>query len=215
MKVPRRNRVSPTGDIEAARYRGNLMGNRGDLHGPDGSIVKQWASRRWISCVLHNHDGWRAPIDTPGRYYPLFFWDEAVALAAGHRPCGECRSSALSNFIQAWKTALGYRSNTYLPLPDIDAALHCSRLAERRSRAIATAKNLPDGTYVRRHTHLCPWLISEGAFWEWRPQAAGDVETINNTEMVEVLTPSPLIAVLRAGYPLLQRVPHMPQKQTR
>ena len=27
----------------------------------------------------------------PGRWTPLFFWDEAVAFAAGHRPCALCR----------------------------------------------------------------------------------------------------------------------------
>ena len=30
----------------------------------------------------------------PNRYTQLFFLDEAVGLAAGHRPCGECRRSA-------------------------------------------------------------------------------------------------------------------------
>jgi hypothetical protein len=28
---------------------------------------------------------------TPGRLTELYFLDEATGLAAGHRPCGECR----------------------------------------------------------------------------------------------------------------------------
>jgi hypothetical protein len=37
----------------------------------------------------------------PGRLTELFFLDEATGLAAGHRPCGECR-------YQGW-TPGGYR----------------------------------------------------------------------------------------------------------
>ena len=32
---------------------------------------------------------------SPGRYTELFFLDEAVSLAAGHRPCAECRRERL------------------------------------------------------------------------------------------------------------------------
>ena len=36
----------------------------------------------------------RVGLARPGRWTPLFFLDDAVALAAGHRPCGECRYTA-------------------------------------------------------------------------------------------------------------------------
>jgi hypothetical protein len=92
------------------------MGNRGDLHAPDGSLGRQWRSRRWISCLLDNGDGWKAPMDEPGHYYPLFFHDETVALAAGHRPCGECRPDALTAFMAAWKAGHGIAAHEWVSL---------------------------------------------------------------------------------------------------
>lgn len=82
LKRPRQNRVTPFGTIEATHHKGTLMGNRGDLHAPDGTLGRPWRSSRWISCLLDTGDGWKAPMDKPGRNYPLFFLDEAVALAA-------------------------------------------------------------------------------------------------------------------------------------
>ena len=37
----------------------------------------------------------------------LFFLDEATALAAGHRPCGECRYRDYQAFKDAWAVAHG------------------------------------------------------------------------------------------------------------
>ena len=39
----------------------------------------------WITCLLA-YQGWRHPLDRPGTWTPIFFLDDAVALAAGHRP---------------------------------------------------------------------------------------------------------------------------------
>lgn len=119
VKRPRQNRVTPFGTIEATSYKGALMGNRGDLHAPDGTLGRQWRSRRWLSCALDGN-GWKAPMDTPGHYYPLFFHDEAVALAAGHRPCGACRPDALATFIAAWKAGHGFDAHDWVPLREID-----------------------------------------------------------------------------------------------
>ena len=48
------------------------------------------SSTLWITCVLRFRD-WRHPLDQPHVWTPLFFLDDAVALAAGHRPCATCR----------------------------------------------------------------------------------------------------------------------------
>ena len=40
--------------------------------------------------------------DEPRLYTELFFLDEAVALAAGHRPCAECRRDDYVRFQAAW-----------------------------------------------------------------------------------------------------------------
>ena len=67
------------------------MGNRGGrFHTEDKKLTsRRWASRQWICCVLDFHDRHR---DVWGDgYTELFFLDEVTALAAGHRPCFECR----------------------------------------------------------------------------------------------------------------------------
>ena len=88
--MPRRNRVDPWGDLHAARGRGLFTGNRGCLVDDGGEVVRHHRSSLWIAC-LTSYRGWRWPLADPGRWTPIFFLDDAVALAAGHRPCGLCR----------------------------------------------------------------------------------------------------------------------------
>jgi hypothetical protein len=67
------------------------MGNRGGRFHTDAKTLtaRRWVSRQWICCVL-NFKGRRREVW--GRSYTeLFFLDEPTALAAGHRPCFECR----------------------------------------------------------------------------------------------------------------------------
>lgn len=89
---PAQNRVTPWGDIVSSPLRGAWMGNRGRLHDESGArlVVRQHQTHSWITCVLSFKDR-HAPQWDPHHYTPLFFLDEAVALAAGHRPCAECR----------------------------------------------------------------------------------------------------------------------------
>src|SRR5262245_21991456 len=75
-------------DIIATPDRGTFMGNRGVLHDADGRIRRAWQLKRWIVCVLE-FKGQKRQVLMPGHYPELFFLDEAIALAAGHRPCAE------------------------------------------------------------------------------------------------------------------------------
>jgi len=96
--VALQNRVTPFGDIVATPARGAWMGNRGVLHGSDRTLSRRrWTTRAWITCRLEFKDRHRR-VMTPGRYTELFFLDEATALAAGHRPCGECRRHDFDRF---------------------------------------------------------------------------------------------------------------------
>jgi hypothetical protein len=96
---PARNRVSPLGEIIAVFGRGGWMGNRGRLHEGAGrrDIVRNHQHKTWITCAL-SFRGRRVAQWEPRRYTPLFFLDEAMALAAGHRPCAECRHSAYRTY---------------------------------------------------------------------------------------------------------------------
>ena len=124
---PARNRVSPLGEIIAVAGRGAWMGNRGRLHQGRGTrdIVRNHQHKTWITCVL-SFRGRRVAQWEPNRYTPLFFLDEAVALAAGHRPCGECRHSAYTHY----PGRCGPKPTVvqWVYAKDMDAQLHRERI---------------------------------------------------------------------------------------
>ena len=124
---PRQNRVAPTGEIVAIPIRGGWMGNRGILHDDAGRVVRNHASSLWITCAL-SFKGWRAAQWQPHHYTVLFFHDEAISLAAGHRPCALCRREAYD----AYRSALADHDRAKpLSAKEIDARLHAERLAAR------------------------------------------------------------------------------------
>ena len=100
--MPCANRVQPDGCLDIHPARGAFMGNRGCLHDAQGLVRRAYKSKAWIICTLREKPGRGAvPQWQPNRYTPLFFLDEAVACAAGHRPCAECRRAAYNAFRQA------------------------------------------------------------------------------------------------------------------
>jgi hypothetical protein len=79
-----RNRVTPTGDIEAFPLRGAWTGNRGILH-VGREIVRFHASDLWITCALEFRGRWREQW-LPNRWTHLYFHDEAVSFATTPNP---------------------------------------------------------------------------------------------------------------------------------
>jgi len=111
------------------------MGNRGRLHDGAGTrdVRRHHVGRAWITCAL-DFRGRRVRQWDPKRYTPLFFLDEAVALAAGHRPCAECRRPAFNQFRDLVGAARGIG---HLPAPGLDQLLHDERWdARRRTRRL-------------------------------------------------------------------------------
>ena len=123
--MPLQNRVDPFGNLIRTHARGTLMGNRGGaLHNTEREIVRNYKSRLWITCVLEFR-GRRRTVMAERRYTELFFLDEAVAFAAGHRPCAECRRERFNAFKDAWRRARGLDN---LPFADeMDMELHPAR----------------------------------------------------------------------------------------
>src|SRR3954468_15640855 len=126
MSAPLQNRVDAFGELFATAARGLFMGNRGGrFHTDDRKLTgRRWASRQWICCVLRFKNRQR---DVWGRYYTeLFFLDEVTALAAGHRPCFECRRAEAMAFAAAFAKGQGLSSP--LRAPEMDRLLHAERL---------------------------------------------------------------------------------------
>lgn len=199
--MPRRNRVSPFGTLEAVAARGTLMGNRGDLHDREGRIARAWKARAWIACLL-DYKGWRATFDRPGRWTPLFFTDEATALAAGHRPCALCRRVDYRRFVEAWRSAHEIPAEARLTAAEIDAVLHRARLAQgRQATHAARLGDLPDGTFLADpEAPARALLLWQGALFPWRWAGYGPPEPAVADRRVTVLTPAPTVGALRAGY---------------
>src|SRR5580698_8654486 len=121
------NRVDPFGNLIRTHARGTLMGNRGGaLHNSQREIVRNYKSRRWITCVLEFR-GRRRTVMSERRYTELFFLDEAVALAAGHRPCAECRRERFNAFKEAWVRSEDLPRTDFLYVDEMDLELHRAR----------------------------------------------------------------------------------------
>jgi hypothetical protein len=201
--VARQNRVTPFGDIIATPERGTFMGNRGVLHDTPGRIKRLWQVKRWLVCVLEFRGRMRT-IMTPGRYTELFFLDEATALAAGHRPCTECRHARFLDFCNAWR--LGHRGQCRSPRPtadEIDRRLHAQRPTANRSKRSfgAVLDELPDGVFVA----VPAWGEQAYLVWgdrllAWSPSGYGNRRRRLRGKEVKVLTPPSTVATIRAGY---------------
>lgn len=197
------NRVTPFGEIVAASNRGAFMGNRGSLLRPDGTLgSRRWTTKCWVCCRLEFR-GRRVPVWQPGHYTPLFFADEAVALAAGHRPCGECRHRDLSRFKQAWQNAHGRSPDIFISTREIDQELHAARVGGNGNQITfhARAGDLPDRVLVtREEAPEQPCLVREGKLYPWSFDGYGEPVSTSSEASVIVLTPQPIVEALRAGY---------------
>ena len=195
--MPLQNRVTPFGDLAAVPSRGLFMGNRGGRFHSDSKTLtgRRWMSRRWICCVLDFKGRHR---DVWGRFYTeLFFLDEITALAAGHRPCFECRRADALAFAEKWQDASRLRVRTRAD--EMDDILHRERLNGRAKRLHRRAiETLPDGALV---------ALEEGAFavradtlLHWTPDGYQRGQRRPRAGAVDVLTPPAILAVLSARY---------------
>jgi hypothetical protein len=203
MAVPKQNRVTPFADLQAIPECGTMMGNRGVLHDADGRIRRAWQVQRWLVCVLEFR-GRKRSVMRPGHYTELFFLDEATALAAGHRPCAECRRARFLTFCDAWGKAYPLESSSVRPrVATIDARLHADRIASDRSQRtfLEDVDQLPNGVFVT----VAKWdeqayLVLGDQLLAWSPAGYGQPRPRPGGETVRVLTPASTVRTIRAGY---------------
>ncbi len=199
MAGPRCNRVDPFGDLHAVSSRGLFTGNRGCLVDSTGELVRHHQGPLWIICRTSFRDR-RVGLARPGRWTPVFFLDDAVALAAGHRPCGECRHAAYLAYRHAVAAALGQpvragELNRRLAGERLRRGRGLSRAGDRRLWTAAAAV-LPDGTVVitdRPRLLLGSRLLAFGFDGWWDPvrRPAGELT---------VLTPPTSVLALHHGF---------------
>jgi hypothetical protein len=196
MTRPLRNRVTPAGELIATAHRGTMYGNRGVLHNDNLVLVRRHQVRRWLVCVLEFR-GRHREIMRPRRYTELFFLDEAVALAAGHRPCAECRHADYQSFRTAWTVAHGLPAKP--SADDMDRVLHGQRglVAGVRTTHSAPLCGLPDGVFIVRQDEY--WLLHNGNLHLWTPAGYTDRRGLFDGK-VSVLTPRSTVDTIRAGY---------------
>jgi hypothetical protein len=193
-----RNRVTPLGDVVSAPLRGAWTGNRGCLH-RGTEIVRFHGGDLWIVCALAFR-GRRSELWRPGRFTWLFFHDEAVAFAAGHRPCGECRRDAYVAYRDAWAAGLGVAPPS---ATEMNRQLHGERIVRgthRRRLHRLPWRGLPDGAFVVLDG--VPALVLGDAVVGWTTAGYGRREARPTRGDADVVTPPSTLAVLHAGYPV-------------
>src|SRR5258708_31859974 len=181
-------RVDPFGKIIRTPARGHWMGNRGVLHDERQEIVRPFRLKAWITCVLAFKGRWRR-VMTPDRWTELFFFDEATAFAAGHRPCFECRRQDALRFKRAWLAGnLEYEFDEKTPIGKIDIILHAERVAKDGAKVTFEEEfgALPNGSFIEWQGEA--WLVWDGLIYKWAPEGYG--EGVPGPEgLVNVLTP--------------------------
>ena len=202
--MPLQNRVTPFGEIVAVPARGLFMGNRGRLHDDHRVLRRQFSSEtRWLVCVTEFRRRKRVPM-SPRQYTELFFLDEATALAAGHRPCAECRNADYRRFKELWLRANGdaTRSPSSVSAQQIDRVLQAERMhadGSKRMHAVAP-ESLPDGVIVTLAEDADAYLLWQKAFLRWTPAGYDRRRPLDLKAIGKVLTPPSIVRTIAAGY---------------
>lgn len=195
--MPLQNRVTPFGEIVAIEQRGLFTGNRGIIHDPATRtlLAKRWANKAWLICAC-DFKGRRRTVMGGRSWTELFFLDEAVALAAGHRPCFFCRREAAEGFRACWASA---RREALPAAGTIDAVLHGERLMHRTKRLHPFAgppAALPDGAMVAVGKEA--FTLRAGLAHRWTIAGYAAPQHLDHAD--GLLTPPSTVVALRAGY---------------
>lgn len=212
--TPRRNRVDPWGDLHSVPDRGMFTGNRGCLLGDDRQLRRHHRGSLWITCLTSYRD-WNHPLDSPRVWTPLFFLDDAVALAAGHRPCGLCRRVDYLAYQRG--VSQGGAADQLVLAGELNRRLQGERLRRpqrggvRRGRGpwlerardrivwSAQADSLPAGVVVIAGNSE-PHLLTKRALQPFSFGGWGHAIARPTGGQLRVLTPPTSVAALSAGY---------------
>jgi hypothetical protein len=138
----------------------------------------------------------------PGFYTGLFFLDEATALAAGHRPCAECKRPRFKEFISAWLQANpDLAPGGPLRVDMLDTVLHRERFANKQKVTYeAPLRELPPGVIISFQNESHPYLVLAETLRPWQPEGYGRALPRPADLTVRVLTPRSVVGAIRAGF---------------
>ena len=192
--MPLQNRVDPFGSLFAASARGLLMGNRGGrLHDGQRKLgARRWTSKQWICCRLDFNNRHRKVWGDS--YTELFFLDEVTALAAGHRPCFECRRQDAERFAALFAVANRARARCR------DGRGAARRAPRRQGQALHLREidTLPDGAMIVLGGDAL--AVRGDRLFRWTPSGYAETRRRPRRSQVDVLTPPAILAVLVRGY---------------
>jgi hypothetical protein len=167
-------------------------------------ISRHHQGQRWISCEVA-YGTRKVPLDAPNHWTPIFFLDDAVALAAGHRPCGFCRLAQYRSFRDAVTRSVGL--SVPLKADDLDRRLTAERLRPGRGLARrgdritheAVMRSLPAGTVILVEDRAM--LVLDDCMRPFAFDGWGDpIDLRPPASTVTVLTPPTSVAALRHGF---------------
>jgi hypothetical protein len=156
--------------------------------------------RGWKICLLEFGDNHRK-VMTEGKYTELFFLDEAVAFAAGHRPCFDCQPERFYEFRKCWDKTNSRRYGLIDPLmDDIDIVLEKERIAKGGVKVTYKdyAINVARGAFVEYGGK--PYLKLGNLFYEWAPSGYVAAIKLPHNQEVRVLTPKSIVRCFKNDF---------------
>ncbi|MCL1594450.1 MAG: hypothetical protein M3132_08875 [Actinomycetia bacterium] len=152
------------------------------------------------------YKNWSHPLDAPRTWTPLFFLDDAVALAAGHRPCGLCRRDAYLQYRNA--VSMGSSPHADVRAADLNRSLHNERLNGGRGLVRASDRlmwsspleALPTGSVIVDAHHDLPALVTQDHLQTFRFGGWDQPVPRPTNTTVNVLTPPTSVTALHNGF---------------
>ena len=120
-------------------------------------------------------------------YTELFFLDEATALAAGHRPCGECRRADVKRFRACDPTA---------ELDLIDKSLRSGIKPTLLTHS--DLERLPDDIILGHHETNTFWLLHQRQLLQWTFHGYRQEQPPQQDFVIQ--TPELIVEALLNGY---------------
>ena len=196
--MPLQNRVNPNGELKAVKSRGAFLGNRGIIHNDEKEIIAPFKIKGWVTCQLE-FKGRKRELMAKGRYTELFFLDEATALSAGHRPCGECQRKRYQEFKKIWLNI--NNAGISISAKEMDKRIHQNRInAEKRQHTFqANLSELPIGTFFEYASEAIV-VYKENCYLIWSFDGYQKKIELPQNLIVTVLTPQTFVKMFDHGY---------------